>query len=283
MSYSVLITGAGGMLGRSLCQKFRDHKVFAMGRDELDVTSQESVLTNFQELQPDVVIHCAAMTQVDDCETDQERAFEVNHLGALHVAQAAKQIKSRLIAISTDYVFKGDALTPYPEDAPTAPQTIYGQSKLAGERAVLDEYADAIVARVAWLYGPGGPSFLHTMMRLGTAGGDPMQVVNDQIGNPTSTLCVANHIGLLLNSNIRGVVNLTCEGEATWFEFTRAIFEQVGIERKVSACTSDAFPRPAPRPANSRLENRVLVNENIQEMPHWREALNDFLKLHPEG
>lgn len=283
MSHSVLITGAGGMLGRSLCQRFREHQVFARGRSELDVTCQKSVLETFKALKPDVVIHCAAMTQVDDCETQQERAFAVNHLGSLHVAQAAKQVKSRLIAISTDYVFKGDSLQPYPENAPTEPQTIYGQSKLEGERAILSEYGDAVVARVAWLYGPGGPSFLHTMMRLGKMGGDPMQVVNDQIGNPTSTLAVAEHIEILMRSDIRGVVHLTCEGEATWFEFTREIFERAGLNREVLACTSDAFPRPAPRPANSRLEKGALLKEGIQAMPHWKEALNDFLEMYPEG
>lgn len=283
MSHSVLITGAGGMLGRSLCQRFRKHQVFALGRSELDVTCQKSVLETVKSLQPDVVIHCAAMTQVDDCETQQERAFAVNHLGSLHVAQAAKQVKSRLIAISTDYVFKGDSPQPYPETASTGPQTIYGQSKLKGESAILSEYEDAIVARVAWLYGPGGPSFFHTMMRLGKMGGNAMQVVNDQIGNPTSTLAVAEHIEILMRSDIRGVVHLTCEGEATWFEFTRAIFERMGINRDVVACTSDAFPRPAPRPTNSRLEKGALLKEGIQAMPHWRAALSDFIELYPEG
>lgn len=283
MNQSVLITGAGGMLGRSLRQRLSGHQVFALGRDDLDVTCQKSVFESFQALKPDVVIHCAAMTQVDDCETKQEHAFAVNHLGSLHVAQAAKQIQTRLIAISTDYVFKGDALKPYPENAPTEPQTIYGKSKLEGEQAILQEYSDALVARVAWLYGPGGPSFLHTMLRLGKMGGDPMQVVKDQIGNPTSTLAVANHIELLMHSDLRGLVHLTCEGEATWFEFTQAIFEQAGLAREVLGCTSDAFPRPAPRPANSRLEKRVLADNAMEPMPHWRVALNHFLELYPEG
>ncbi len=283
MTTSILITGAGGMLGRTLCRHFRDSNVSAMTRADLDITCQKSVMESFTSINPDVVVHCAAMTQVDACESEEQRAFTINHTGSLYVAQAAQKIGSRLIGISTDYVFRGDGKRPYRESDPTEPQTVYGKSKLEGERAILGECDNALVARVAWLYGPAGPSFLHTMARLGGMEGDSLQVVADQVGNPTSTLAVAAHLELLLNSDIRGVVHLTCGGEATWYEFTRAIFDRMGLKREVRTCTSDAFPRPAPRPANSRLENSVLSKEGICAMPHWKQALHEFLELYPEG
>ena len=283
MSTSILITGSAGMLGRTLVERFQAQTVYPMTRQDLDITVERDVFERLQELKPDVVIHSAAMTQVDLCESEQEQAFEVNQRGSLNIGRACQAIGARLIAISTDYVFRGDGDRPYREDDETQPQTIYGKSKLAGEHAVLESCDNALIARVAWLYGPGGPSFLHTMTRLGKMDGERLQVVRDQIGNPTSTLAVAAHLEHLIKTDLRGVVHLTCEGEATWFDFTKAIFERLGLSREVEPCTSDVYPRPAPRPANSRLEKSVLAQHGLPAMPNWKDALNEFLRLYPKG
>ena len=283
MGASILITGAAGMLGRTLSQRFSGQRLHALMRQDLDITVEKDVFSSFEKLAPDVVIHCAAMTQVDLCESEQEQAYVVNQRGSENIARASQAIGARLIGISTDYVFRGDGERPYCEEDETQPQTVYGQSKLAGERAILELCEKSLVARVAWLYGPSGPSFLHTMLRLGQVDGDPLQVVNDQIGNPTSTLAVAAHLELLLETDLSGIVHLTCEGEATWFDFTRAIFQRTGLSREVESCTSDVYPRPAPRPANSRLEKSVLARCDLPPMPSWQEALDEFLRLHPKG
>ena len=199
------------------------------------------------------------------------------------MAIAAHAVGARVISFSTDYVFSGDGNKPHMEADSTAPKTIYGQSKLAGEQAIAREAPNHLIARISWLYGPGGPSFVHTMMRLGADGGEPLKVVQDQVGGPTSTLVIADALNALLKTDTRGMLHLTCSGEASWFDLARETLAFCGLNRHVVPCTSAEFPRPAPRPQNSRLDNGRAAALGIGPLPHWRDALHDFLTMYPNG
>jgi len=272
----ILITGGRGMLGRTLQQHFHAHEIFVADLPELDITSPVAVNQALGSFKPELVIHCAAMTNVDGCESAPESAYKVNALGTAVVAAATARVGARLIAISTDYVFDGMADRPYTEFDPTGPTTVYGASKLAGEAAVRAHCPDHTIIRIAWLYGNTGPSFLHTMLKLGSQEGAPLKVVNDQIGNPTSTDAVAELIERLIVNPVPGLVHGSCEGDATWFEFAREIFKIYGLKRELLPCLTEEFPRPAARPANSRLDKQVLRMAGMESMPHWRDALTHF-------
>lgn len=279
----ILITGGRGMLGRTLQRQLADHELVVADLPEVDITRIAPVTAALASFRPQVVIHAAAMTAVDRCEGERDLAFAVNGIGSANVAIACQRAGVRLIALSTDYVFPGDADRPYHEGDAPGPRTVYGQSKLAGEAAVRAHCPDHVILRIAWLYGAGGPSFIHAMLKLGAAAGAAAQVVDDQHGNPTSTTAVATAIRQLLDAPIAGTVHATCEGEATWYGLAQAIWEARGFTRGLTPCTTAAFPRPAPRPANSRLEKRALRLHGLQPMPHWRDALDIFLKDHPDG
>jgi dTDP-4-dehydrorhamnose reductase len=279
----ILITGARGMLGRTLQRRLADHELVPTDLPELDLTDARGVDACLRAVRPKVVIHGAAMTAGDACEAKADAAFAANAVASAQVAAAAARVGARLIAISTDYVFRGDADRPYHEwDAP-APRTVYGLSKLAGEEAVRRHCPDHCIVRIAWLYGPGGPSFVHTMMQLGAQAGDPLRVVDDQLGNPTSTDAVADLLRLLIERPVAGIVHGTCTGEASWFRFAQAIFARRGLGRGLVPCTTAEFPRPAPRPANSRLDKRALRLAGLPPMPGWEETLDRFFREHPAG
>ena len=273
----LFITGGKGMLGRTLQRHFRQHELFIADLPEIDIADGRCVDQAVAAFRPDAVIHCAAMTQVDLCETEPDKAYRINALGSANVARVAARHGARLIALSTDYVFDGAATHPYHEFDTPAPRTVYGASKLAGEEAVRSHCPDHTIVRIAWLYGEEGPSFLHTMLKLGAQVGGPIQVVNDQLGNPTSTDAVAGLLGQLLERPLPGIVHGSCEGEATWFEFAQAVLGRAGLTRELVPCTTAEFPRPAPRPANSRLEKRMLRLAGFPPMPHWEEALEKFM------
>jgi dTDP-4-dehydrorhamnose reductase len=271
------------MLGRTLIRRLSAHDIHIADLPEADITEKNIIREVFQTIKPDVVVHAAAMTAVDACETKIERAFLVNAQGSANVAEAAARTASRLIAISTDYVFDGSLDRPYHEEDTPNPRTVYGQSKLAGEQAICRICPEAAILRTGWLYGPGGPSFVHTMLRLGREEGDPVRVVNDQAGNPTSTEALSDLIAEFIDRHEPGIFHATCEGEAAWCDLASAVFKLKGFNRAVVPCTSREFPRPAPRPANSRLEKKALRLKGYTPLPNWRQALEDFLKGHPEG
>lgn len=275
----ILITGANGMLGRTLQKKLADYMLIPTDLPEGDITDEAAFDLLVAREKPDVVSHCAAMTAVDDCESKQDLAYRLNALGSANVAGACARHGARLIAISTDYVFDGASSRPYHEfDVATGGATIYGRSKFAGEEAVRRRCPDHVICRISWLYGPGGPSFVHAMLKLADGSRPVLKVVNDQRGNPTSTLAVADALrGILERPLLSGTFHMTCEGEASWYEFACEIFRQRGINQKVIPCTTSEFPRPAPRPANSRLEKRMLRLCGLPPMPDWRDALRDFL------
>lgn len=267
------------MLGRTLSAELLEYDVISTDLPDADITDYVGFCSLLEKHRPDAVIHCAAMTAVDACESEQDKAYQLNAVGTANVARACHARGVRLIAISTDYVFEGDANRPYNEfDIPSGGQTIYGKSKCAGEQAVRQYCSNHVIARVSWLYGAGGPSFVHAMIKLADGSRPELKVVADQIGNPTSTVAVARALReILKRPEIVGTLHLTCEGEASWCDFAKAIFEEMGLQQAVVPCTTEEFPRPAPRPKNSRLDKMMLRLHNLPTMPHWREALKEFV------
>ncbi|EFL36756.1 dTDP-4-dehydrorhamnose reductase [Streptomyces viridochromogenes DSM 40736] len=279
-----LVTGAGGMLGHDVARELtrRGEDVVALDRAALDITTPETVDRAVAGHRPDLVVNCAAYTAVDDAETDEARALEINGEGPRLLARACAAHDARLIHVSTDYVFSGEARTdPYAEDHRPAPRTAYGRTKLAGERAVLEELPGrSAVVRTAWLYGVHGANFVRTMIGL-EARRDTVDVVDDQRGQPTWSADVAERIadlGVRLGPGAHGVFHATNSGEATWYELAREVFSLVGADPdRVRPTTSAAFPRPAPRPAYSVLAHRRWQRIGLPPARDWRSALHEAL------
>jgi dTDP-4-dehydrorhamnose reductase len=273
-----LITGAGGQLGSDLqlvlaATGMADH-VDALDRAALDLTDAGAVRSAISDLRPDVVINAAAYTAVDAAETDEDAAYAANAQGPAWLATAALAAKARLIHVSTDYVFAGDATEPYAEDAPTAPMSAYGRTKLAGEQAVLALNPGAYVVRTAWVYGEAGGNFVKTMLRLATER-ETVSVVDDQVGSPTwSRDLAAGLVDLGRSSAAPGVYHCTNGGQTTWFGLTQAIFAAAGLDpARVLPTTSAAFVRPAPRPSYSVLSGRRWAKAGLAPLPGWQESL----------
>ena len=275
----VMLTGGRGMLGRTLVKELAEFEVVATDLPEADITDETGFEKLLQTVKPDVVIHCAAMTAVDKCESQIDLAYKLNAEGTANVARACYKNHVRLIAISTDYVFEGSSEKPYSElDPATGGNTVYGKSKFAGEEAVRSFCPNHVIARISWLYGAGGPSFVHAMMSLADGSRPELKVVADQIGNPTSTTAVARMLRNILNRpELCGTFHMTCEGEASWYDFALEIFRLAGKNQKVIPCTTEEFPRPAPRPKNSRLDKMMLHLNGLPAMPHWQDALKEFM------
>jgi dTDP-4-dehydrorhamnose reductase/4-ketoreductase len=281
-----LVTGAAGMLGRDTVEELlrRGEHVTGLNHAALDITSAEAVDRVVTEHRPDVVINCAAYTAVDDAESDEERALLINGVGPRLLARACAAHGARLVHVSTDYVFSGEARdTPYPEDHPTAPRTAYGRTKLAGEQAVLEELpATGAVVRTAWLYGVHGRNFVRTMLELETRK-DTLDVVDDQRGQPTWSADVAERIVVLgaklsREEGAHGIFHATSSGEASWYELAREVFRQVGADPdRVRPTTSEAFPRPAPRPAYSALGHSRWRENGLEPLRDWKSALHEAL------
>jgi dTDP-4-dehydrorhamnose reductase len=250
------------------------HDVVAFARADLDVTDARAVRRALEAERPDAVINCAAYTNVDGAEEDEATATEVNGAAAGHLAAAAQAVGAAIVQPSTDYVFDGRKATPYVESDPTAPQSAYGRSKLAGEHAVAKANERHHIVRTSWLFGVAGKNFVDTMIGLGSER-DELKVVHDQVGCPTYTGHLAKAlITLATGEREYGIHHVAGEGQCSWFEFASEIFGQAGIETNAVPCTTDEFPRPAPRPAYS-----VLGSERRDpiRLPDWREGLRSFL------
>jgi dTDP-4-dehydrorhamnose reductase len=270
----ILITGAHGMLGQDVVAVLRaaGHQVTATDLPEVDITDPASCARAVAG--HDVVINTAAYTAVDAAETNEGLAFTINAVGPALLARAAHGVGARMIQVSTDYVFAGDATSPYAENAPIAPQGAYGRTKASGEWAVRAECPDSLIVRTAWLYGPGGPNFVKTMVGLASQR-ETLSVVDDQRGQPTTTIDLARFILELIEAAVpAGIYHGTCQGETTWFGFTQAIFTELGLDpARVEPTTSAAFVRPAPRPAYSVLGHERTAALGLSGLPDWRTAL----------
>ena len=268
-----LVVGGGGMLGTDLSAALAGRDVESLSRSQLDITDRDAVRAAVEG--HDVILNAAAYTKVDDAESQEHEAHLVNAVGAGILASAAAKFGARMVQFSTDYVFDGTATAPYPEDAPLNPVSAYGRTKADGERLVLAANPESsYIVRTAWLYGAHGPNFGKTMRRLAQER-DEVGVVTDQVGQPTWTLDLAHQIVALLDSDApAGVYHGTSSGQASWFDFARAVFAASGLDtERVRPTDSSAFVRPAPRPAYSVLGHDGWATVGLAPMRSWSEAL----------
>ncbi|MDX6226306.1 MAG: dTDP-4-dehydrorhamnose reductase [Frankiales bacterium] len=276
----LLVTGAAGMLGTDVvtAASAAGHDVTAVDVADADLTVPAQVDGLVADAQPDAILNCAAWTDVDAAEAHETRALAINGTAVEHLATAARRSGARLLQISTDYVFRGDAVgTPYSEDAAPDPVNAYGRTKLAGERAALG--AGGQVVRTAWLYGANGPSFVATMRRLEQER-ETVQVVTDQVGQPTCTRDLAARLVELVGNSQAGpgIYHGTATGQTSWHGLAQAIFRLLGADpQRVLPTTSEAFPRPAPRPAWSVLGHDRWAAAGMEPLRDWHEALSEVL------
>jgi dTDP-4-dehydrorhamnose reductase len=282
----LLITGAGGQLGQDCVRLMLDrHDICALTSKQLDVTLAQHVQQMVHDIEPDVVINCAAFTAVDACEKEQIGCLAVNAQGAANLAEACADFGCRLLHISTDYVFDGQkpAPEPYTEKDAVAPISMYGKSKLAGEEEIEGRMQNYLILRTAWLYGIGGTNFLKTMLRLALANPKrTIKVVNDQYGSLTWTLSLAQQIERVLDCGLTGIVHATAEGHSTWYAGAKYFLEKMQVPFSLLPCTTAEYPTPARRPANSILENRRLKEHGLNVMRHWQEDIDTFVQMYKE-
>ena len=282
----IVITGAFGQLGTDLGEVIgNSHTLWALGRKELDLTRPEQIKDVLTSTRPDVIVNCAAYTNVDDCQNRPRICREVNEQGTAHLARSAESLDCKLIHISTDYVFDGQKPVPepYTENDVPAPISVYGESKLKAEELVRTHCTRFAILRTAWLYGIHGPNFLKTILRVALQHpGGSIKVVNDQHGSPTWSRTLARQIRAVIENRAEGVFHATSEGHCTWYDLTRAFLERMGVRTQVVPCTTAEFPRPAPRPVNSILENQRLKDLYIHVMRSWETDLAGFVERYSE-
>jgi len=281
----ILVTGSNGQLGRAIYELYKNNEDIELIRTDvfesdgiraLDITDSEAVIRITEEVMPYAIINCAAHTGVDACETDVENAYKINALGPRNLSIAAAKTGAKMVQISTDYVFAGDADTPYKEFDKPDPQGVYGKSKLEGEEFV-KQFADKyFIIRTAWLYGDG-KNFVKTMLRLAETN-DTLRVVGDQIGSPTSTVVLADIIDNLLWTDNYGIYHGTCEGYCSWADFAEEIFRLAGKKVTVNHIATEEYPTPARRPKYSVLEKFMLKINTGYVPKDWHAAIEEYMK-----
>ncbi|MEK7348167.1 MAG: dTDP-4-dehydrorhamnose reductase [Candidatus Eisenbacteria bacterium] len=273
----ILITGANGMLGRALAERLASgHTLFLWGRDEADLSDEAAVREAARGIEFDAIVHAAAFTEVDRCESEYELALRGNRDAVRYVALLARDRGAHFVTVSTDYVFDGTKGEPYVEDDPTAPVNAYGRSKLEGEKAALSSGAAALVVRTSWLFGPGGKNFVENIAGK-LERGEALEVVDDQLGSPTYTRHLAHGIARLLGRGATGIVHVTNSGQTTWYGFAVAIARYLGSATPIAPISSDRIRRPAPRPAYSVLSGERYAGLAGERMPRWEDALHHYL------
>ena len=290
----ILITGSKGQLGNELqdiiktgkaeigevSEQIKNSQVVALDVEDLDITKLDQVKKVLLEEKPDVVINCAAATNVDGCESNEDLAFKINTLGPRNLAMVCEELGAKIVQVSTDYVFSGVGTKPLTEYDLTAPYSVYGKTKLAGENFVKELSSKYYIVRTAWLYGYVGKNFVYTMINLGKQR-ESLTVVDDQRGNPTHANDLAYHILKLIETEEYGVYHCTGKGECSWYDFASLIMELSGISCKVSPCTSEEYarnyPASAKRPEYSSLDNMMLRCTVGDEMRDWKDALKSFI------
>ena len=286
----ILITGSKGQLGNELqdiiksgraeigevSEVIKKSEIIALDVDELDITNLEQVKNKINNLKPDIVINCAAATNVDGCESNEDFAFKVNSIGPRNLAIASAVIGAKLVQVSTDYVFSGVGNKPLTEYDLTDPNSVYGKTKLLGENYVREFSSKNFIVRTAWLYGYVGNNFVYTMRKLGKDK-DSINVVNDQRGNPTHANDLAYHILKLIETEEYGVYHCTGKGECTWYDFAKMIIELSGEKCQVKPCTSEEYKTPTKRPEYSSLDNMMLRCTVSDEMRDWKDAIKSFI------
>jgi dTDP-4-dehydrorhamnose reductase len=271
----VVIAGAAGMLGRDMLLSAGNagHDVVGFGRAEMDVADADSVRRRLELERPDIVINCAAWTDVDGAETAESAAFAVNGTGAGNVAAGAREVGAAVVFVSTDYVFDGEKGEPYVESDQPAPLSAYGRTKLAGEEATAAANKRHFIVRSAGLFGISGGNFVDTMLRLAESTNEVL-VVRDQVGSPTYTRHLAYGLTRLIEGIEYGIHHMAAAGRCSWYEFAREIFEQAKVDCKVLSGTTEMLGRPAPRPAFSALQSQ---REHAIRLPSWHDGLAGYL------
>lgn len=279
---NILITGAHGQLGSEIQAISADHpghNYYFTDVDTLDITDKAAILRYAQENNINVIVNCAAYTAVDNAEDNQEAANLINHLAPGQLAEVAQQTDADFIHISTDYVFNGTNHTPYKEEEPTCPASVYGSTKLAGEELVMKNCEKALIIRTAWLYSSFGNNFVKTMLRLGRER-NALGVIFDQVGTPTYARDLAQAIMAIINHGlVGGIYHYSNEGVCSWYDFTKTIHRIAGITTcKVSPLHTDEYPTKAARPHYSVLDKTKIKQTFGIEIPHWEESLQQCLK-----
>ena len=282
----ILITGANGQLGRELNRLLVKEKgvtilntgVTPDGGNiiSMDITDFNQTLDVVLDFNPDYIINCAAFTAVNLCESEKEKAYQINGIGPKNLSIVSKEISAVLVQISTDYVFDGSSREPYTEESAVNPQSVYGKTKLAGEKFVEEICDKYFIIRTAWLYGEGS-NFVNTMLNLSKTQ-EEVRVVLDQFGTPTSTRELAKMILYLMGTDHYGLYHGTCEGSTCWADFAKEIFRQSGKNTKVIPVTTKEYPTPAKRPAYSVLENKKLKELGGFTMKEWKDAFTEYMK-----
>lgn len=299
----IFVTGVNGQLGYDVVNELYRRNYKSIGSDiqstysgvadgtaatvapymQLDITDRATVWKTITELKPDVIIHCAAWTAVDAAEDEENRAKvdAINRLGTQYIAEAIKSVDSKMVYISTDYVFDGQGERPWkPDDKNYAPLNVYGSSKLAGELAVANILEKFFIVRIAWVFGVNGKNFVRTMLNLAKAH-KTIRVVNDQIGTPTYTFDLARLLVDMVETERYGYYHATNEGGfISWYDFVKEIYKQVGVQTEIIPVTTAEYGlSKAARPFNSRLDKRKLIEMGFKPLPDWKDALNRYLKV----
>ena len=275
----ILIIGSEGMLGHDLADILSaENEVNTTTIDTLDITDINKTIQTVNKVNPDVLVHAAAYTDVDGSETHSDLAYKVNALGTRNVAVACQKADCAMVYICTDYVFDGTKGSSYYEYDQTNPLSVYGKTKLAGEIYIRDILNKFYITRTSWLYGFHGPNFVTTMLNLAKTN-DVISVVNDQTGSPTYTVDLANSIAKLITKPSYGIYHITNSDHCSWFEFAKEIFNNAGVNIDLKPVTTEEFPRPAFRPKYSVLENYNWKMEGFPKIRSYKKALNDYMKL----
>ncbi|WP_294379499.1 dTDP-4-dehydrorhamnose reductase [uncultured Clostridium sp.] len=276
----ILVTGVNGQLGYDVVKVLNKRKIECLGidKEELDITDSEAVNKYITKLKPECVIHCAAYTAVDKAEDDIEMCTKVNVNGTENIAKACKEIDSKMIYISTDYVYDGKGDKPFEVNGNIAPQSVYGKTKYEGELKVKELLKKYFIVRISWVFGINGNNFVKTMIRLGKEK-ESLNVVCDQIGSPTYTADLAPLLCDMAISEKYGIYNATNEGFCSWAEFAEEIMKQAGLKCKINPIPTSEYPSKAVRPFNSRMSKKALINNGFTLMEDWREALKKYFKI----
>ena len=275
----VTLFGASGLLGQALAQELSAEQLTALSSRDADLRDHARVRAVIHDFRPEWILLSAAYTDVDGCESNRDLAFAVNCEGAINVAEAAREAGSRLLFLSTDYVFDGSKRSPYEISDARNPASVYGESKACAEERLLEILPEVCIARTSWLFGHGGKCFPATILKLASTRPE-ISVVNDQRGSPTFTRDLASALAHLCRADAHGIVHITNSGDCTWYDFATEIVRASGLPTKVKPVTTAEFPRPARRPAYSVLSPASLHAYNIH-MPDWRDALRRYLETAP--
>jgi dTDP-4-dehydrorhamnose reductase len=265
------------MMGTDVCEVLGEsHEVTGVDIDDFDILSGDAVSKAVEGLAPEVVVHLAGYTRVEDAEDEKDAAFNCNAVGTMNMAKASRDAGARIVYLSTDYVFDGSKDSPYVETDIPAPVNFYGLTKLFGERYASSLNPRHLIVRTSWLYGPNGKNFVDTIIEKARSG-KPLQVVDDQLGSPTYTYHLARGIREAVEKGLEGTLHMTNSGETTWYEFARTALELAGVSADIKPVDSRSYPAKAKRPSNSVLKSLVLEHSGLKPLPEWRDGLREHL------